>query len=155
MLRCPFQRAASSVATATTSHNATSIGVTATTPTSSAPPPPSAQQQRTERVRSLREMPGPRPLPFIGNVWRYFPLIGDYRIDKLHESGHFNLHKYGPIVREHVHGSLTIVHLFDPKHIEQVFRTEGRYPERRSHRAVGKYRRDRTESFNSGGIFCE
>ena len=153
MLRCPLQRAASS-SVAATAHNATSIGVTDSnariTPSAS-----SAQNGSECVVRSLREMPGPRPLPFIGNVWRYFPLIGDYRIDKLHESGHFNLHKYGPIVREHVHGSLTIVHLFDPKHIEQVFRTEGRYPERRSHRAVGKYRRDRTESFNSGGIFCE
>lgn len=158
LVRRPLARFASSVAA--TSHHAADIAVD------------SPKTEQLSNVRSFKEIPGPRGLPYIGNVWRYLPIIGesncvinsaqsqrrfagDYKIDRLHESGHYNLQRYGHIVREHVYGDLTIVHLFDPKHIEQVFRTEGRYPERRSHRAVGKYRHDRPEIFNSGGIFCE
>ncbi|KAI1287064.1 Mitochondrial cytochrome P450 -like protein [Halotydeus destructor] len=106
-------------------------------------------------VKAFSNIPGPKSLPVIGNLWRYLPLIGHYDVEKLHESGHYNLKKYGPIVREHVYGNFNIVHLFDAKHIEKVFRTEGRHPERRSHRAVGKYRTEHQEKFNSGGIFCE
>jgi len=28
-------------------------------------------------LKSFKEMPGPNPLPFIWNLWRYFPLIGE------------------------------------------------------------------------------
>lgn len=106
-------------------------------------------------VKSFDEMPGPKGLPLIGNVWRYLPVIGKYRADRLDMTGLMLYHEFGPIVREHVFRDLNVVHLFDPNDMEAMFRMEGRYPERRSHRALGKYRIDRPETYSSGGIFCE
>lgn len=31
----------------------------------------------------FEKIPGPKPLPFIGNMWRFLPYIGDYH-DKAH-----------------------------------------------------------------------
>ena len=104
---------------------------------------------------SFDEIPGPRGLPLIGNVWRYLPVIGEFQLEKLDDIGRILNARFGPIVREHVFGNLNIVHLFDPVDMEVMFRNEGRYPERRSHRALGKYRTDRKDLYSSGGIFCE
>lgn len=106
-------------------------------------------------THSFDEIPGPKSLPLIGNVWRYLPIIGEFQLEKLDDIGRTLHSRYGPIVREHVFGNLNIVHLFDPVDIEVMFRNEGRHPERRSHRALGKYRTDRKELYSSGGIFCE
>ena len=106
-------------------------------------------------VQSFDEIPGPKGLPVIGNVWRYLPVIGEFQLEKLDDIGRTLHQRYGPIVREHVFGHLNIVHLFDPLDMEVMFRNEGRYPERRSHRALGKYRTDRQDLYSSGGIFCE
>lgn len=106
-------------------------------------------------THSFDEIPGPKGLPLIGNVWRYLPLIGEFQLEKLDDIGRILHARYGPIVREHVFGNLNIVHLFDPVDMEVMFRNEGRYPERRSHRALGKYRTDRKDLYSSGGIFCE
>ena len=71
------------------------------------------------------------------------------------KNAELNLNKYGKLVREVIDKNLTIVHVFNPKDIESVFRQEGRYPLRRSHRALLKYRRDRPNRYRSGGLFCE
>lgn len=60
--------------------------------------------------------------------------------------------KFGPIVREEIVPGVNIVWLFDPKDIEVMFRCEGKYPLRRSHLALQKYRLDRPNVYNSGGL---
>lgn len=67
----------------------------------------------------------------------------------------FNLSKYGKIMREEITANHRIVHLFDPKDMEEMFSQEGRYPCRRSHRALLKYRSERPHLYASGGIFPE
>ena len=109
----------------------------------------------SESVIPFHEIPGPKGLPIIGNLWRYLPVVGEYDMERLDEIGRLNYKRYGPIVRENVFGKFNIVHLFDPNDMQSLFRAEGRWPERRSHRALGQYRRERPEQYSSGGIFCE
>lgn len=107
-----------------------------------------------EQVKSFKEIPGPKALPLIGNLWRYLPIIGQYSLERLYENGHYNLTHYGTIVREEITAKHKIVHLFDPDHMESMFRQQ-QYPYRRSHRALIKYRHERSDRYQSGGIFPE
>lgn len=106
-------------------------------------------------IKDYDSIPGPRPLPLIGNLWRYFPLIGDYRMDALHLNAFKNQAQHGDLVRELVIGDHSILHVFDPADIRTVLKSIGRHPQRRSHRALLKYRLDRTSKYNSGGLFPE
>lgn len=109
----------------------------------------------TSKLKPFQEIPGPKPLPVIGNIWRYLPLIGDYRTDTLFENAQYNKERYGSLVREQITRRHTILHLFKPEDIEEYFRQDGKCPYRRSHRALHKYRHDRPELYNSGGLFSE
>ncbi|GLH06953.1 Venom serine protease Bi-VSP [Gryllus bimaculatus] len=79
-------------------------------------------------------------------------LIGKYDFDRLHRNGMLKLQEFGPLVREEIVPGTNIVWVFTPQDIETVFRCEGRYPFRRSHLAVDKYRKDRPDLYNSGGL---
>lgn len=106
-------------------------------------------------IKDYNSIPGPNPLPVIGNLWRYFPVVGDYRMDALHLNAFKNQQKYGDLVRESIIGEHSILHVFDPADIRTVLKSIGRYPQRRSHRALLKYRLDRPSKYNSGGLFPE
>ena len=60
--------------------------------------------------------------------------------------------EFGNLVREKVVADRILVHVFDPRDIETVFRNEGRYPTRLSHRALLKYREQRPTEYRNGGI---
>ena len=62
------------------------------------------------------------------NFNNWFFVLGEYNIELLDQNARFNLNKYGSIVKEVIYGSHLILHLFDPKDIEMVFRQEGKYP---------------------------
>lgn len=106
-------------------------------------------------LKPFESIPGPKPLPVVGNIWRYLPLIGDYKIDQLYENALFNKKHYGPIVREQITKNHTILHLFDPDDIKTFTKHDGKQPYRRSHRALLKYRREYPERYNDGGLFSE
>nr|CAD7262597.1 unnamed protein product [Timema shepardi] len=103
-------------------------------------------------VKEFHEIPGPKALPFVGTLWRYLPLLGEYKMDRLHYNGFRKLRLFGPLVREELLPGINVVWVFTPEDIEQVFRSEGRYPERRSHLALAKCRRDRPHVYNTGGL---
>ncbi|XP_015782475.1 cytochrome P450 302a1, mitochondrial-like [Tetranychus urticae] len=107
------------------------------------------------QAKPYNQIPGPKPMPLIGNTWRYLPYIGEYDIEKTPENCEANLKKYGPLVREVLFGKFSILHVFDPSDMDSVFRNEGKYPYRRSHRALCKYRHDRPHIYSSGGMFTE
>lgn len=109
----------------------------------------------TSKIKDYKSIPGPKPLFLVGNLWRYFPLIGDYRMDALHLNAFKNQEKYGDLVREPILGEHSILHVFDPQDIRCVLKSIGKYPQRRSHRALMKYRLDRPSKYNSGGLFPE
>ena len=104
-------------------------------------------------MQPFEMIPGLKPLPVIGNVWRCLPIIGDYKPNALFENAKFNRKHYGPIVIKQLTENLTILHLFDANDIESLFRQDGKYPCRRSHRALLKYRRDRPGQYLDGGLF--
>lgn len=106
-------------------------------------------------LQPFESIPGPRPLPFIGNLWRYLPIIGNYKPNTLYENAQYNKNRYGLLVREKLFKNHSILHLFDPADIETYFGQDGKYPHRRSHRALLKYRRDRPDKYVDGGLFPE
>lgn len=106
-------------------------------------------------AKPFDSIPGPKSLPLINNVWRYLPIIGQYKPDTLVENARYNREKYGPIVREKITSNLTVLHLFRPSDIESLFRQDGKHPHRRSHRALLKYRRERPNLYRDGGLFPE
>ncbi|XP_050306860.1 cytochrome P450 302a1, mitochondrial-like isoform X2 [Anthonomus grandis grandis] len=103
-------------------------------------------------LKSFSSIPGPKSLPGIGTLHNYLPLIGTYKFTELHHNGHKKYNKYGPVVKEEIVSGINIVWLFDPDDIEVMFRSEGKYPQRRSHLALEKFRLDRPNVYNSGGL---
>ncbi|KAK7864147.1 hypothetical protein R5R35_007662 [Gryllus longicercus] len=105
-----------------------------------------------QSARPFKEIPGPTSFPLIGTLLNYLPVLGKYDFDRLHRNGMLKLQEFGPLVREEIVPGTNIVWVFTPQDIETVFRCEGRYPFRRSHLAVDKYRKDRPDLYNSGGL---
>nr|QZM07453.1 cytochrome P450 monooxygenase CYP302A1 [Lasioderma serricorne] len=102
--------------------------------------------------KSFQDIPGPKSLPIIGTLYQYLPLIGNYKFDRLHQNGLKKYRKYGPVIREEIVPGVNVVWLFRPEDFESLFRSEGKYPQRRSHLALQKYRLDRPNVYNSGGL---
>ncbi|XP_076059932.1 cytochrome P450 302a1, mitochondrial-like [Oratosquilla oratoria] len=112
-----------------------------------------AVDHNEKQLKDFSEIPGPTAFPFIGTLYTYLPFIGQYSFRRLHHNGFKKLQKFGPLVRENIVGDVTLLLLFDPKDVEAMYATEGRYPERRSHLALEKYRLDRPDMYNGGGLF--
>ncbi|KAG7210918.1 hypothetical protein KM043_016295 [Ampulex compressa] len=105
------------------------------------------------RSRPFKDIPGPKSLPLIGTLYKYLPLIGEYSFTKLYESGVKKLKCYGPVVREDIVPGEPIVWVFRPEDIAEVFKSEaGLHPMRRSHLALLKYRENRENIYNTGGL---
>ena len=60
--------------------------------------------------------------------------------------------RYGKLVREEIVPGVQLLYLYDPVDIETMFRIEGRYPFRRSHTALEKFRNDTPEFHSSAGL---
>lgn len=105
-----------------------------------------------EDAKPFEEIPGPMSLPLVGCLHHYLPYIGQYSFSRLHHAGRLKLQQFGPIVRERFPGNVSVLYLFDPEDIETMYAKEGRYPWRRSHTALQKYRLDRPHMFSTGGL---
>ncbi len=102
-------------------------------------------------MKPFLSIPGPKSWPLLGGLPNY--TIGKkYDFLRLSQNGLKKYREFGPIVREEIVPGVTIVWLFDPQDIKTMFGAEGRYPSRRSHLALEKYRRDRPEVYNNGGL---
>lgn len=66
-------------------------------------------------------------------------VVTRYKLHKLHEAHLDRYQRYGPIVKEEV-GGANIVHLYDTKDFEQVFRTQGNEPIRPELHFIKHYR---------------
>ncbi|KAK1120079.1 hypothetical protein K0M31_012803 [Melipona bicolor] len=103
--------------------------------------------------KTFNDIPGPKSLPIIGTLYKYLPFIGEYSFTNLYETGRKRLKQFGPLVREEIVPNVNVVWVFRPEDIAEIFKAEsGLYPERRSHLALLKYRKDRTDIYNTGGL---
>lgn len=91
-------------------------------------------------------------IPFFLEKMFFLIILGEYKFSELHHNGFKKYLKYGPVIREDIVPGVSLVWLFDPSDIEIMFRHEGKYPQRRSHLALEKFRLDRPNVYNSGGL---
>ncbi|VVC39583.1 Cytochrome P450, E-class, group I,Cytochrome P450,Cytochrome P450, conserved site [Cinara cedri] len=102
--------------------------------------------------KEFNEIPGPKSLPFIGTLYQYLPVFGKYEFDRLHRNGLAKFRQYGPVVREDIVPGVSVVWIFKPEDVKTLYQNEGRHPERRSHLALQKYRLDKPDVYNTGGL---
>ncbi|KAF5297799.1 hypothetical protein FQA39_LY11948 [Lamprigera yunnana] len=116
------------------------------------PPNKSGEERFLESSKKLHSIPGPLSVPGIGTLYQYLPFFGPYQFDRLHHNGLKKFNRYGAVVHERIVPGCNIIWLFKPEDIEIMFRCEGKYPQRRSHLALEKYRLDRPNVYNTGGL---
>ena len=80
----------------------------------------------SEGVRSFEEMPGPKGLPYFGDVLNYLKTSEFKEQMKALQS---DFEKYGPIFKRTIMG-MKMVLIKDPKDVETVFKADGKYPMR-------------------------
>ncbi|EFA02807.1 cytochrome P450 301B1 [Tribolium castaneum] len=94
------------------------------------------------------EVPGPKPLPFLGNTWRFIPFIGDFQIEHIDKVSKKLYEKYGKIVKmQGLLGRPDMLFLFDPDEIEKVFRQEDTLPYRPSMPSLNYYKHVHRKEF--------
>lgn len=109
-------------------------------------------------VKSYKEIPGPKPIPLLGNTWRFIPLIGkkiekffkkllimgflgDIQIEHIDQVSQKLYKKYGKIVKMGgLLGRPDMLFLFDPEEIAKVFRQEDVLPHRPSMPSLNYYK---------------
>ncbi|XP_017887068.2 cytochrome P450 302a1, mitochondrial, partial [Ceratina calcarata] len=106
-------------------------------------------------AKPFSDIPGPKSFPIIGTFYKYLPLIGEYSFTNLYDTGRKRLKQFGPLVREEIVPNVNVLWVFRPEDIAEILKAEsGLHPERRSHLALLKYRKDRKQIYNTGGLIA-
>ncbi|KYN22783.1 hypothetical protein ALC57_04563 [Trachymyrmex cornetzi] len=101
--------------------------------TSACPHASSSSELASLSVRPYDEIPGPQPIPILGNAWRLLPLIGQYQISDVGKISQMFYEEYGKIVRlSGLIGRPDLLFVYDADEIEKVYRQEGPTPFRPS-----------------------
>ncbi|XP_072391690.1 probable cytochrome P450 49a1 isoform X1 [Diabrotica undecimpunctata] len=101
--------------------------------------------------KDYKEIPGPKELPFIGNSWRFAPIIGHYKIHEL-DKVMWSLHKqYGKIAKvSGLIGHPDLLFIFDGDEIKNVFKKEEAMPHRPSMPSLHYYKQKLQKDFFNG-----
>ncbi|XP_048730635.2 cytochrome P450 302a1, mitochondrial-like [Ostrea edulis] len=88
--------------------------------------------------KPFSDLPGPKSYPFLGGIHNYFPGGRFYKKQfmEMHEEC---TKEYGNIYRETVLPGMEMVHLSDPKDIEEVFRSDAKHPLRQAFFMLAHY----------------
>nr|XP_058964267.1 cytochrome P450 10-like [Pocillopora verrucosa] len=78
-------------------------------------------------VRSFEDLPGPKGLPYFGDILNYIKTSSDF--NRLLKNRQENFEKYGPIYKRTVMGR-TVIFIKNPTDVEAVFRGDGIHPMR-------------------------
>ncbi|XP_033155254.1 probable cytochrome P450 49a1 [Drosophila mauritiana] len=120
----------------------------ATTRTTASALPAETTSSPAAAVRPYSDVPGPYPLPLIGNSWRFAPLIGTYKIsdlDKVMNELHVNYGKMAKVGGLIGHPDLLFV--FDGDEIRNIFKKEEAMPHRPSMPSLRHYKGDLRRDF--------
>ncbi|KAK0169429.1 hypothetical protein PV327_011572, partial [Microctonus hyperodae] len=95
--------------------------------------PVSSEPMANIKIKSYDEIPGPKPLPILGNTWRMFPVIGQFDIGDVAKISQIFYDTYGEITRlSGLIGRPDLLFVYDADEIEKLYRQEGPTPFRPS-----------------------
>ena len=85
----------------------------------------SVTRTATAAVKQFSSIPGPPSLPVVGTSLMY--KLGSRDKEQYHLALMDMFRRHGPLVRENI-GGKTVVHVFDPDDIKNVYSVEGKRP---------------------------
>lgn len=98
-------------------------------------------------------IPGPKGLPFIGNSWRFAPIVGHYKIQDLDKVMWSLNREYGRIAKvSGLIGHPDLLFVFNGDDIEKVFRMEEVMPHRPSMPSLHYYKQIFKKDFFEGNL---
>lgn len=104
-----------------------------------------------EEIKPYSAVPGPKPIPLLGNTWRLLPIIGQYDISDVGKLSGYLYRDYGRIVKlSGLVGRPDLLFVYDADEIEKVYRQEGPTPFRPSMPCLVKYKGDVRKDFFDG-----
>ncbi|XP_047027668.1 probable cytochrome P450 49a1 isoform X1 [Helicoverpa zea] len=99
-------------------------------------------------IKSWEEVPGPRPLPFLGNTWRFTPYIGGYSVEHIDKVCLSLREDFGNCVKvTGLLGRPDMLFVFDASEVERVFRGEDAAPHRPSMPSLNYYKHTLRKDF--------
>ncbi|UYV60143.1 hypothetical protein LAZ67_1000125 [Cordylochernes scorpioides] len=114
-----------------------------------------AAARLVSRRGDLARVPGPPSVPGLGTGYLYLPVVGRYKLLRLHEANLAKQALYGPVVKEEFQWGKPVIHLYDPEDFRAVLRQQGKYPMRLVNEFVRKYRLERPLLYESAGVAHE
>ena len=92
-------------------------------------------------AKPYSEIPGPKPIPILGNTWRLLPIIGQYDISDVAKLSKLFYKEYGKIVKlSGLVGRPDLLFIYDANEIEKIYRQEGPTPFRPSMPCLVRYK---------------
>nr|UEN71159.1 cytochrome P450 4AV17 [Meteorus pulchricornis] len=115
-------------------------------------------KESVDHIRPYSEIPGPKPIPLLGNTWRFIPYIGDFKIQEIDKVSLRLYKQYGDIVKvEGLLGRPDMVFLYDANEIQKIFRREEVMPHRPSMPSLNYYKHTLRKEFfknNNAGVIA-
>ncbi|VVD02180.1 unnamed protein product [Leptidea sinapis] len=99
-------------------------------------------------AKPYSEVPGPKPIPILGNTWRMVPVIGQFDISEFAKVTRTFLERYGKITRlGGLIGRPDLLFVYDADEIERMYRREGPTPFRPAMPCLVKYKSEVRKDF--------
>ncbi|XP_066257198.1 probable cytochrome P450 301a1, mitochondrial [Euwallacea similis] len=108
-----------------------------------------------DAIKPYSEIPGPKPIPVLGNTWRLLPVVGQYDISDVAKLSALFYQEYGKIVKlSGLVGRPDLLFIYDVDEIEKIYRQEGLTPFRPSMPCLVKYKGEVRKDFfgREGGV---
>nr|QTC11267.1 cytochrome P450 301A1 [Phenacoccus solenopsis] len=100
------------------------------------------------KAKPYSDVPGPKPIPILGNTWRLLPIIGQYQISDIAKISFILYKMYGKIVTlRGLIGRPDLLFVYDADEIEKIYRQEGPTPYRPSMPCLVKYKSEVRKDF--------
>ncbi|KAL7046891.1 hypothetical protein ACKWTF_002732 [Chironomus riparius] len=106
------------------------------------------KNETTTKYLPYTQVPGPKPLPIIGNTWRFAPIIGQFKISDIATMSFLLNQVFGRIVKvSGLMGRPDLLFVYDCDEIEKCYRNEGPTPFRPSMPSLVKYKSELRKDF--------